>query len=144
MNNSTATLKPIADKNLQTQEVWYQLSRAYSGVGKTAAAAAALQHSRTTQQDFIAFQAAQEKLYDNVKNIAHRLEVARLCIRNNQPLKAMAHYRILLSQDPQNAIARQEMTALEKTLSAQGRGGELMAYEDMLNAGVSRQAEKPK
>ena len=140
---SIVFLKPLAQKNTQFQDIWYQLSRAYAGAGKTTEAAAALQHSRIIQKDSIDFQAAQEKLADDGKNTEQRLRVARLCVRNGQPLKAMAHYKILLSQDPQNRVAKQEMAALESTLAGQGRSGELMAFQEMLSTGASAKVPKP-
>ncbi len=143
-NDAITFLKPLAEKSQQLQDIWYQLSRSYAGAGKSAEAAAALQHSKMIQLNNVEFQAAQEKLSDDTKNTEHRLKVARLCVQNNQPLKAMAHYRILLSQDPNNAVARQEMAALESKLAGQGRSSDLMAFQDMLSTGASAATPAPK
>jgi tetratricopeptide (TPR) repeat protein len=138
--DAIAKLQPVAERNPQMQEIWYQLSRAYASSGKSAEASATLERSRTIQKEYVEFQSAQEKLYDDVKNTTQRLKVARLCMKYNQPLKAMAHYRVLLTQDPKNLLAQKEKNVLEQQLVKSGKIGQFAAYEDML-ATSSRAAE---
>ncbi len=134
-------LRELTQENPRLQESWYLLSRAYAAVGKTTESREALQRSRQIQKDSVDFLAAQEKLYDDIRDPVQRLKVARLCQKNQQPLKAMAHYRILLSQQPDHPEALREMAALEQRLAQTGAGENFAAYEEMLRAS-SRATEK--
>ena len=129
-------LREAAQASPHLQEPWYLLARAYTAVGKTAEAQEALRRSRQIQQDVEGFKAAQEKLQDDVRDPVQRLKVARLCQKFNQPLKAMAHYRILLSQWPTHPEALREQAALERQFAQTGQTERFAAYEEMLRAGT--------
>lgn len=134
-------LRQVSEENPQMQESWYLLARAYTALGDTARSQEALRRSRKIQQESVDFLAAQEKLYDNVRDPVQRLKVARLCRKLNQPLKAMAHYRILLSQHPTHREALREKSALEQRLAKTGQTEKFAAYEELLQA-ATRAAER--
>lgn len=136
-------IQQAAQTSPQLQESWYLLARAYTALGNTAKSQEALRRSRQIQQESVDFLAAQEKLYDDIRDPAQRLKVARLCQKFNQPLKAMAHYRILLSQKPDHPEALREKAALERRLAGTGVGEKFAAYEEMLRAS-SRAVEAEK
>jgi len=127
-------LRQAAQERPQLQESWYLLARAYTAVGDTAKSQEALRRSRQIQQESVNFLAAQEKLYDDTRDPVQRLKVARLCQKFNQPLKAMAHYRILLSQNPTHPEALREKTALEQHLAQTDHTEKFAAYEELLRA----------
>jgi tetratricopeptide (TPR) repeat protein len=135
-------LQSVAQKNPRSHDIWYQLSRAYSGAGKSAEAATTMQRSRQIQQDLVDFQAAQEKLATDSKNADQRLKVARLCLKNDQPLKAMAHYRILLGHHPNHTVGKREMQELERKLARDKRQSDLNAFEAILNTGGYKESEQ--
>ena len=129
-------LRSVADESPRMQESWYLLARAYAAVGKASESRDASLRSRRIQADSVEFQAAQEKLYDDVRDPVQRLKVAQLCQKFNQPLKAMAHYRILLSQRPNYPEALREKAVLERRLAQDGQTENFAAYEEMLRAGT--------
>ncbi len=134
-------LRQSAQESPQLEEAWYLLARAYTTLGKTTKAREALQHSRQIQKEAVDFLAAQEKLYDDVRDPIQRLKVARLCQKFQQPLKAMAHYRILLSQKPEHPEALREKASLERRLALTGEGEKFAAYEELLRAGTRAAAK---
>jgi tetratricopeptide (TPR) repeat protein len=137
-------LQQAAQERPNLQESWYLLARAYTALGKTTEAREASRRSRQIQQESVDFLAAQEKLQDDVRDPIQRLKVARLCQKYQQPLKAMAHYRILLSQKPEHPEALREKAALERRLAQTGQGEEFAAFEEMLRAGTRAAATDTK
>jgi|GEM_PF-2776299 tetratricopeptide (TPR) repeat protein len=130
-------LEEAVTRNPNDDASWFQLHRAYERLKNRERSQFCLEIFQGIKDARAKLDLAGEKAALNPKNIAYRLELARLYAKTGDNARAINQYDVCLLLDPNNSTAKTEREELVTRLKAKGQLPPMQVFNGMVSAAIT-------